>query len=276
MVWVYSDPLTRDELKARSYLEKSLKKRAYAEKIVKLLALFNYVRGKKYSNARQLQYDVLKSKGVPLFDDKGAEQIYKSLYKKRGGGEYPFTQSLIEGMGNFLKRNDILGVVWLFENGMWVATLPIKIVKEVVGDGVYKFASAAVHGLVETGVSGVNGLAESIGGPIGLGIVIIFTGIAAAAGSTLAAAEGDFSQAFIHFVNVIPAVGPALVKGVNKAEHMAKVVDKHRDEIDGLPFGQYITSAVPKIESEEPAAAPAVAAGGNRRRRTRRKKRRIY
>jgi hypothetical protein len=271
MVWVYSDPLTKDELQVQSYLEKTLKKRSYTLKIVKLLSLFNYLRSKKFNSAKEIQSDILMKKDTPLFDNKSASEVFKSLYKKRGGGEYPFTESIIEGMGNFLKRNDPIGVAWLFENGMWIVTLPVKVAKGIVGDGIYDLVSGTTHGLIETSVSGINGLAESIGGPFGIAIVIIFTGIAALAGSTLAAAEGDFSQAFIHFLNLIPAVGPALVKGVNKAEHLAKIVDKHRTDIDNVPFGEYITSAVPKLESDE--ATPA--AGGNRR-RTRRKKHRRY
>jgi len=268
MVWVYTDPLKKEELELQSYLEKSLKKRSFSLKILKLLSLFNYLRSKKFKTAKELQEDVLLNKETPLFDTKSATQVFKSLYTKRGGGEYPFTESLLEGMGGFLKRNDPIGIVWLFEDGMWIVTLPVRAIKGVFGEGAYDLLSGAAHGLIETSVSGINGLAESAGGPVGVGAVILFTGIAAAAGSTHAAAEGDFSQAVVHFINVIPGIGPALVKGVNKAEHLAATVDKHREQLENYPGGEYITSLVPRKLKEEKT--------GGSRRRTKRKKRTIY
>ena len=261
MVWIYNDPLTQDERKAAEYLQKHLKKKQYVEKIVKLLSLLNYLKSKKFRSADEIRREIFTEKGKPLFDEHTATQVYNGLYKKRGGGEYPFTENLIRGMATFLKSYDSLGISWAIENGLWVATLPVKALKGLLGDGVYDLASGATHGLVETGVSGVNGIAADIGGPIGLAVVGIFTGIAAAVGACLAVAEGDFAQAVIHAINFLPGIGPALVKGLNKTEHLAKIVDKDRAEINNIPFiGETVTSWVPSY-SEKAAAA---AAGGKR------------
>ena len=264
MVWVYSDPLTDDEIKVRSYIERTFKKQRYSEKIIKLLSLFTYLKAKKYSSAEELQKDIFVKKGVPLFDDETADKVYKALSKKRGGGEYPFTESLIKSMGGFLKNNDPIGISWIFEDGLWILTLPVRTIKSLVGDGIYNLISGSLHGLVETGVSGVNGIAADAAGPVGLAVVGIFTGIAAAAGAAIAVAEGDFSQAVLHGINFIPGVGPALVKGVNKVEHLAKTIDKNRDEINNIPLiGPAVTAAV----------EPDIVGG---KRKTRRKKHRLY
>ena len=249
MVWVYNDPLTQDEKRAADYLQKHLKKRQYITKIVKLLSLLNYLKSKKFRSAEQIRNEIFIDKERPLFDEQTASQVYKALYKKRGGGEYPFTENLIRGMASFLKENDPIGISWIFENGLWVITLPVQAAKGILGEGIYDLASGTVHGVLETGVSGVNGVAGDVGGPIGLAVVAIFTGIAAAAGSAIAVAEGDFAQSVVHGINFIPGVGPALVKGMNKVEHLAKTVDKHRDDITMIPFvGETITSWVP-VES---------------------------
>lgn len=261
MVWVYNDPLTQDERKAAEYLQKHLKKKQYITKIVKLLSLLNYLKSKKFRSAEQIKSEIFMDKGKPLFDDNTASQVYKGLYKKSGGGEYPFTENLIRGMGSFLKRNDPTPLSWVIENGLWVITLPSQAAKGLLGEGVYDLASGVVHGAVETGVSGVNGVAADTGGPFGLALVALFTGIAAAAGSAVALSEGDFAQSAVHGINFLPGIGPALVKGMNKAEHLAKTVDNHRDDISMIPFvGETITSWVPSY-SEKAAAA---AAGGKR------------
>lgn len=273
MVWVYSDPLTKVELEVQSFLEKTLKKRKYLFKIVKLLSVLNYLKSNKFTTVNQLRNDIFLDKYTPLFDEETASQVFKALYGKKGGGEYPFTENLIRRMGSYLKSKDPIGISGVFETGLWVISLPVKMTKSVLGEGVYKFASGTVHGLIETGVSGVNGIAETAAGPIGLAVVALFTAIAAAAGATISIAEDQFSQAVVHALNFIPGVGPALVKGINKTEHLAKVVDNHREEIDNIPFGQYITYAIPKLESEQPATTPA--AGGLRRRKTRRNMHRL-
>jgi len=254
MVWVYNDPLTQDEKIAADYLHKHLKKKEYIDKIVKILSLFNYLKSKRFRNSEELRNDVFAEKGKPLFDEVTASRVYRALYKKRGGSnEYAFTESLIRGMGTYLKSYDPVGISWAIEKGLFIATLPVKGIKALLGDGIYDLASGATHGLVETGVSGVNGVAETAGGPIGLAIVALFTAIAAAVGACLAIAEGAFAQAFVHFINFIPGIGPALVKGINKVENMAKIVDKDRDQISKIPFvGETIVSAVPnsKIASQ--------------------------
>lgn len=261
MVWVYNDPLTQDEKRAAEYLQKHLKKKQYITKIVKLLSLLNYLKSKKFRSSEQLRSEIFLDKERPLFNEETASQVYKALYKKRGGGEYPFTENLIRGMGSFLKSYDPVGISWVIENGLWVVTLPVQAAKGLLGEGIYDLASGSVHGLLETGVSGVNGVAADAGGPIGLAAVGLFTGIAAAAGSAIAVAEGDFAQSVVHAVNFVPGIGPALVKGMNKVEHLAKTVDKHRDQITNIPFvGETLTSWVPSY-SENAAAA---AAGGKR------------
>ena len=269
MVWVYNDPLTDDEKKAAAYLQKHLKKRQHITKIVKLLSLLNYLKSKKFKSSDQIRREIFIDKEKLLFNEETASQVYKALSRKRGGGEYPFTENLIHGMGSFLKSYDPVGISWVIENGLWAITLPVQAAKGILGEGVYDLASGTVHGVLETGVSGVNGVAADAGGPIGLAAVGLFTGLAAGAGSTIAIAEGDFAQSAVHAINFLPGIGPALVKGMNKVEHLAKIVDKDRSKIANIPFvGETITSWVPSMDAKPQK-------DGGMRRRTRRKPRRL-
>jgi len=107
-------------------------------------------------------------------------------------------------------------------------------------------------------VSGVNGIATTLGGPIGFAIVGIFTGIAAAFGATLAMAQGDFAQAAVHIINFIPGIGAPILKAMNKLEKMGSKVDHYRGQIANIPLvGETISSVVPELSVPEnpPAAA---------------------
>jgi hypothetical protein len=265
MVWVYSDPLTPNEVKTRTYIEKTFKKQRYSEKIIKLLSLLKYLKSKKYNNAKQLQNDIFIKEGKLLFDTPTAQKIYKSLKTQRGGdNDYKLTNSVLESAGTYLKNNDPTGLSWVFGNGLWILTLPVKTIKGIVGEGVYDVASESVHGIIETSVSGVNGVAETAGGPIGFAVVGLFTGIAAAAGAALAVSEGDFAQAAVHAITFIPGVGPALARTVNKVESVSDEIQENKENIEKYPFGETLVSLT---------AVPPESTGG--RRKTKRKKRKL-
>jgi hypothetical protein len=263
MVWVYEDPLTSDERKVQRFLEKRFKKKGYSQQVVKLLVLYTYLKKKKFRSPKQIRehffYD--KNQEKPIFDDDTAKKVYHGL-KQKGGGEYPYANRVIELAGNFLKRNDPTPISGVVENVLWLVKQPSEAVKGLVGEGPYELGSLGVNGLIETGVSGVNGVATDIAGPVGFAAVGIFTGIAAAVGATLAFVQGDFAQAVVHVVNFVPGIGPALLKGMTKLEKISYSVDHHRKQIVNIPLvGEIINSVVPDLNMPV-EAAPAT--GGKR------------
>ena len=270
MVWVYEEPLTADERKVQRYLEKELKRKGYSEQIVKLLTLYQYLKKHKFRSPKHIQehffYD--KKHERPIFDEKTAKQVYRGLKQKGGGGEYPYTQKAIELAGSFLKRNDPTPISGLVENGLWLVKQPSEMLKGAVGEGPYELASLGLNGIIETGVSGVNGVAIDIGGPVGIATVGLFTGIAAAVGAVFALAQGDFAQSIVHVINFLPGIGPALVKGMTKLEKLGTTIARRRQQIVNIPLvGETINSIVPDLGVQSAAVQPvaaAAAAGGNR------------
>lgn len=249
MAWVYEEPLTADERRVQRFLEKRFKRKGYSERVVKLLSLYTHLKKSKFRSPKQIQehffYD--KKHEHPVFDEKSAKKVYLGL-KQKGGGEYPYANRLIELAGSFLKSYDPTPISQLAEDGIWLAKQPAEIVKGWMGTGPYELASLGVNGLIETGVSGVNGVATDVGGPVGFAAVGVFTGIAAAVGAALAMAQGDFGQAVVHVVNFIPGIGPALLKGMTKLESMGKDVARHRKQIENIPLvGETISSVVPDL-----------------------------
>lgn len=249
MVWVYEEPLTADERKVQRYIEKQLKKKGYGEQIVKLLIVYTQLKKKKFRSPKQIQehffYD--KKHEKPIFDEETAKKVYRGL-KQKGGGEYPYANRVIELAGSFLKRNDPTPISGLAENVLWLVKQPSELVKGAVGEGPYELASLGVNGLIETGVSGVNGVATDVAGPVGFAAVGLFTGIAAAVGATIGLVQGDFAQAVVHVVNFVPGIGPALLKGMTKLEKIGHSVDHHRKEIVNIPLvGETINSVVPEL-----------------------------
>jgi hypothetical protein len=260
MVWVYNSPLTKDETKVKNFLQKNLKQREYLEKIVKLLSLVVYLKQKKYKSAGELRSDILLKKGTPLFDEATASKVYISLSKKTGGsvavGEYPYTNHVINGFGEYLKSKDPIGVSSVVETGLDIVQLPVRGAKSLLGEGNYELASGLTHGLIETGVSGVNGVAEIAGGPIGFAIVGLFTGFAAGVGSLLAVFEGDFAQSLVHLINFIPGIGPAIIKLLTKMEKMQRDVIKHRKEIEGNSLVKGVVETVFPLQLEDEKEPP--------------------
>lgn len=249
MVWVYEEPLTADERKVQRYLDNQLKKKSYSEQIVKLLTLYTYLKKGKFRSPKQIQehffYD--KKHEKPIFDEKTAKEVYRGL-KQRGGGEYPYSNRVVEIAGSFLKRNDPTPISGIAENVLWLVKQPAEVVKGMVGEGPYELASLGINGAIETGVSGVNGIATTIAGPVGFAVVGIFTGIAAAFGSALAMAQGDFAQAAVHIINFIPGIGSPILKAMNKLEKMGDKIDHHRKQIVNIPLvGETINSIVPDL-----------------------------
>lgn len=269
MVWVYEDPLTADDRKVQRYLDNQLKKKVYSEQIVKLLTLYRHLKKGKFRSPKQIQehffYD--KKHEKPIFDEQTAKQVYRGL-KQKGGGEYPYTNRVIELAGSFLKRNDPTPISGIAENVLWVAEQPAGLVKETVGEGPYELASLGINGAIETGVSAVNGVATTVAGPVGFAVVGLFTGIAAAFGAALAMAQGDFAQAAVHIINFLPGIGSPILKAMNKLEKMGDKVDHYRGQIVNIPLvGETISSVVPDLNMS--VKTPAT---GGKRFSTRRRK----
>jgi hypothetical protein len=271
MVWVYEEPLKPSERKVQRFLEKRFKKKGYSEQVVKLLKLMITLKKGKFRSPKQIEehffYD--KKHERPIFNEKSAKEIYNGL-KQKGGSEYRLSNLAIQRIAEFLKSYDPTPVSWLVENGLWVVKQPAEIAKGVIGEGPFQLGSLALHGLVETGVSGVNGAATDVAGPVGFAAVGMFTGIAAAVGAALAEAEGDHAQAIIHAINFVPGIGPAVIKALTKLESVGKSIDRHRNQIANIPLvGDTLQSFVPDLHvalapPTAPPTAAAPAAGGNR------------
>jgi hypothetical protein len=263
MVWVYEEPLTADERRVQKFLEKRFQKKGYSEKVVKLLILYLHLKKSKFRSPKQIQehffYD--KKHEHPVFDEKTAKKVYLGL-KQKGGGEYPFTKRAIELAGEFVKSYDPTPVSGLVENGFWLIKQPAEILKGAIGTGPYELASQGVNGLIETGVSGVNGVAIGVAGPVGIATVGLFTGIAAAVGAALAMVQGDFGQAVVHVVNFLPGIGPPILKAMTKLESMGRNVTRYRKQIENIPLvGETISSVVPDLKVPVKDTAAAAAAG---------------
>ena len=251
MVWVYDYPLSKDERTIQTFLEKRFGKRKPIEKIVRLMSLYRYLRTHRFKSSSHIQSSFFldKKHQTPLFSEKTAEQVYNGLKQRGGGSEYEYTNRLIDIGSSYMKENDPTPVSWIATKLFEIITLPANIAKNVVGSETFDLSTDFIHGAIETGVSGVNGLAADTAGPIGLAAVAIFTVVAAGIGASLALAEGDIAQSVVHIVNFLPGIGPALVKGLNKLEHIGKNIDSHRAKFGQIPIvGPYIRDMVPELK----------------------------
>jgi hypothetical protein len=252
MEWIYQNPLTKNERIALKSLTYEMRDKSVLVAIVKVLSLVRFLKNTKFSSAKKIRESIFfdKKKKHPVFDVESSESVFKALKQVGGGGEYPLTNHLVYKLGAYIKSIDPTPISWGFEKGVEILKWPLTAVESTTIGPLVEIGTGAIHGLTEAGVSGVNGLGEVIGGPVGLAVVAPFTVVAAAAAACLALGEGDFGQAMVHAINFIPAVGPAMVKLVGKAEHMAEVVDSKRDKIEELPFGPEIVEYIPNLHDE--------------------------
>uniref|UniRef100_A0A6C0AHW9 Uncharacterized protein n=1 Tax=viral metagenome TaxID=1070528 RepID=A0A6C0AHW9_9ZZZZ len=253
MVWVYDYPLSKDERKIQLFLEEQFGKRRPVEKIVRLMSLYRYLRTHTFRSAHDIQTSFFMDKKhqTPIFNEDTAQTVYRSLHHRGGSSEYAYANELIKLSGEYVKSHDPTPISWIAEKLFQLLVLPANIAKTVIGSETFDLSADSLHALIETGVSGVNGVAADAGGPIGLAAVGMFTAIAAGVGASLALAQGDVAQSIVHIVNFIPGIGPALIKALNKLEHIGKNIDSHREKFGKIPFvGPYLRDMVPDLKKK--------------------------
>jgi hypothetical protein len=79
-------------------------------------------------------------------------------------------------------------------------------------------------------------LGEAVGGPIGAAVVAPFTAVASGFASLISVGEGDLGEAVAHLANGVPILGIILSKGIEQGEKMAKVLKKHPQLAEAIPY----------------------------------------
>ena len=231
-VYQYNRPLTEKEEKQKQDIVSDIKKlkpglseievgklSKSAEEDVRTTSVREFIFSKDWKDADELRNSIQKDGKAYLTLDEANSllELKKSVpskgYKKKNyKGEFPMVDS-------FVREHLVWWVPVTIEHISPLANLsplPQKIIDYL-------------HGFTELGVSGVNDLAETIAGPIGL-MVIPFTGVAALGGIAVAVVNDDLGQAVVHVINWIPGAGASIAKFLTKMEHM------HKKSVGGKRF----------------------------------------
>lgn len=243
MVWVYNSPFTSREQKVYSVLKRALEKRDIAKITVKIISLYAFLKSSRFSSPKELRESAFmdSDKKVPIFTEKQAKDVFKTLKKKGGAStEYPFTDHLakesIEYLGSFFPYF----VTNTVQTAYNVATSPVRLFKENVPFG--DLVIDAMHGATETGVTVAADAAEGVGGPVGAAAVAPFTAIAAGLASLVSLGEQDLGQAVAHVSNAVPVMGSALGKGLTQMERQVKRLKNHPEVAGRIPIvSEYVT-----------------------------------
>lgn len=236
MVWIYENPLNKQEEEAYTVLKKRFKKIDLAKHTIKLLSLTAYLRSKKFKDPKEIQESAFfdKEKTRPVFNEKTSKIIFKKLKKHGGASRYPFTDYLvrngIQKIGSYLPEF----VQYPVQNIYSLLTSPTLTLKE--NAPLVELALNALHGGTEIGVTTASDAAEAVGGPIGAAIATPFVALAGALASGTAILEDDMGQATAHMLNVVPLFGSALGKGVTQMEHQVLSLQKHPDVANYVPI----------------------------------------
>jgi len=234
MVWIYDDPpYTAKEVVAYRHIKRKLKNKKFANELMKLVSLYLFVKRSKFSTAKEIQnsafYD--KEKTHPIFDEKHARLILKSLAQKGGESHYPFLDTAAKGVLRDYTP-EILSTPVGAVNGLVTGT--VENLKNNIPFA--DLALEAVHGSTQLGVASANDLGEAVGGPIGAAVVAPFTAVASGLASLISVGEGDLGEAIAHLANGVPVLGIIFSKGIEQGEKMAKVLKKHPQLAEAIPY----------------------------------------
>jgi hypothetical protein len=224
MVWVYEDlPFSQKERKLYNTIKRT-SKTVLAERTVKLLNLVRYLKRKNFKTPEEIQESAFYDKKhlKPIFTVKSATAFSKSV-NMRGGREYPVTDSFARSAIGYLQSWDPTPISGLANSLKDEVVSVEQMIENNVPYG--KLAAASTHAGIETGVAAANNIGE-LGSAPGAAIVMVGTVPAALAGAALATSQDDFGQAAVHLVNAIPVMGPPMVKGISKIEHLSEMWQK--------------------------------------------------
>lgn len=245
MVWIYDDPpYTAKEVLAYRHIKRKLKNKKFGNELIKLVSLYLFLKRSRFSTTKEIQnsafYD--KEKKRPIFDETHARMILRALKQKGGDTHYPFLDTAAKGV----LRDYVPAII----------TTPVGEVSSIVTGTVENLknnipfadlALEAVHGSTQVGVTTANDLGEAFAGPIGAAVVAPFTAVASGLASILSVGEGDLGGAIAHLATGVPILGIILSKGIEQNEKMAKVLKKHPQIAEAIP---YMTEFHQKEEQE--------------------------
>ena len=202
-----------------------------------------------------------------------------------GAGDFPVVNKLINDSLTFIATRDPTPVSNIMNRFFSAVRWPMKVLKgnRFVGPFVEVWMSG-LHGTIEGLASGSAGIAQVVPVPYAAVAALPIAIGVGAAGSIIAISEGDYGQATTHILNVVPAIGTTITKGMAKVELIMEKIAAVRKRIAAIPeVGPEIVQFVPDfaeipeppLESttkppnlSEPAAEP-VAKGGKYTRRKR-------
>jgi hypothetical protein len=233
MVWIYdSPPFTKREIRAYKSIRRKLKDKEFVDRIIKVISLYIYLRRNRFTTTKEIiesaYYD--KAKTRPIFNEKTASAVIKSL-KQKGGSQYPYTDTLVKGVLRDYTPDMIsspLGTV----NGLVTGTVDTLKNNIPFSD----LALEAFHSGSAIGVTTANDTGQAVGGPVGALVVAPFTAILTGVSSALSIGEGDLGGAVAHVANWIPILGIILGKVITQGEHMATVLKDHPGIASLIPY----------------------------------------
>lgn len=234
MSWIYDDPpYTLSEKNAHRALRKKLKDRTFVDLLIKIISLYNYLKRTRPSTAKEIETSAYfdKKKTKPIFDEKSALKMLKTLKQKGGDSKYPYTDVAIKGILRDYTPDTIgqpVGAVY------GTITDTVNTLKDNLPFS--DLVLETIHGATEVGVTSANGVGEMVGGPVGAAVVAPFTAIAAGIASTISTAEGDIGGAVAHLANWIPGLGIILNKAMIQTERMANTLKDHETIAGLIPY----------------------------------------
>lgn len=239
MDWAHDRPIRGSRLRRlHDYLRRKLGNADRAERVVKGVALGEFLRARKWASPAQIRASVFhdSAKTRPVFTDAQSRAVFRALAHKGGtSDEAVLLDRGVRALMSYL-RDYMPNVVVNLSDAAWPYMTFLKTLQEIPEVGpIIDIAKEAAVQVGTTGIVAANTIGADMGGPVGVAVVALPAAVAGMMIVMTHVAEDELGEAVLASLLVLPFVGPVLYK---LAISGAKFGNKVEREFPGVfPFG---------------------------------------
>jgi hypothetical protein len=239
MDWAHDRPIRGSRFrKIHDYLRKKFGKAAPAERIVKTIALGEFLRAHNWKSPAHIRASVFhdSEKTRPMFTEAQSRSAFRALAHKGGtSDEAVLLDRGVRALIAYL-RDYMPNVVVNLGDVAYPYITFLKTLQEIPEIGpIIDIAKEAAVQAGTTGIIAADTIGAEMGGPVGVAVVAIPVAIAGMMIVITHVLEDELGEAVLASLLVLPFVGPVLYK---LAISSAKLGNKVEQEFPGIfPFG---------------------------------------
>ena len=268
-IWIYDDkPTDPREKKLAAFLKSRLKDDNTAEMAGRYWGLYLFLLTHKFNSAEELRKSVRLSKNTMMFTKDQAEDLFKTINTKKGGGpnvqDVAALDAIIDRMLNFVYKN-LTTAIPCIGNTIDFVSPYVFFLKTIEYGEEFEFIGPFVGTAMDAVTTTLPVLAASIenlaptvigllpipeAGPIGAVLGWMVASVFVDLTMLIHTSREHFGQAFITSFLLIPFVGSSLYAAANSGDRFLEKISKKRErliEVTRKHFGDEIADGLGSV-----------------------------